>query len=73
MPRLPRLTAEDAEAMLLKGGFVWLRSKGSHRIYAKVGRRVVVPFHSNATLHPKIVKQVLDAIEESSIQAMPPA
>ena len=52
MPKLPRLTAADAEAMLLKAGFVWLRSKGSHRIYAKGGRRVVVPFHSNATLHP---------------------
>ena len=58
--------------MLLKAGFVWLRSKGSHRIYAKGGRRVVVPSHSNATLHPKIVKQVLDAIEETSIQTMPP-
>ena len=72
MPKLPRLTAADAEAMLLKAGFVWLRSKGSHRIYAKGERRVVLPFHSNATLHPKIVKQVLDAIEEAAIQAMPP-
>jgi predicted RNA binding protein YcfA (HicA-like mRNA interferase family) len=72
MPKLPRLTAADAEAMLLKAGFVWLRSKGSHRIYAKGGRRVVVPFHANATLHPKIVKQVLDAIEEASIQVIPP-
>jgi predicted RNA binding protein YcfA (HicA-like mRNA interferase family) len=72
MPKLPRLTAADAEAMLLKADFVWLRSKGSHRIYAKGGRRVVVPFHSNATLHPKIVKQVFEAIEETSIQAMPP-
>lgn len=51
--------------MLLKAGFAWLRSKGSHRIYAKGGRRVVVPFHSGATLHPKIVKQVLEAIEEA--------
>jgi hypothetical protein len=33
---------------------------------------VVVPFHSNAILHPKIVKQVLEAIEETSIQAVPP-
>jgi len=30
--------------MVLRAGFVWLRSKGSHRIYAKGGRRVVVPF-----------------------------
>jgi predicted RNA binding protein YcfA (HicA-like mRNA interferase family) len=67
MPKLPRLTAGDAEAVLLKAGFLWLRSKGSHRIYAKGGRRVVVPFHSSAKLHPKIVKQVLEAIEEASI------
>jgi predicted RNA binding protein YcfA (HicA-like mRNA interferase family) len=72
MPKLPRLTAVEAETLLLKAGFVWLRSKGSHRIYAKRGRRVVVPFHSNATLHPKIIKQALDAIEEASIQAPPP-
>jgi predicted RNA binding protein YcfA (HicA-like mRNA interferase family) len=37
------------------------------------GQRVVVRFHGSATLHPKIVKQVLDAIEETSIQAIPPA
>jgi predicted RNA binding protein YcfA (HicA-like mRNA interferase family) len=65
MPKVPRLTAAEAEALLLKSGFVWLRSKGSHRIYAKGGRRVVVPFHSGASLHPKIVKQVLEAIEEA--------
>ena len=69
MPKEPRLDAADAEAMLLKAGFTWLRSKGSHRIYAKGGRKVVVPFHGSATLHPKIVKQVLEAIEESSFQA----
>ena len=72
MPKLPRLTAPDGEAMLLKAGFDWLRSRGSHRIYAKAGRRVVVPFHGNATLHPKILKQVFEAIEETSIQGMPP-
>jgi predicted RNA binding protein YcfA (HicA-like mRNA interferase family) len=65
VPKLPRLTASDAEAMLLNAGFVWLRSKGSHRIYAQGGRRVVVPFHGSATLHPKIVRQVFEAIEEA--------
>jgi predicted RNA binding protein YcfA (HicA-like mRNA interferase family) len=68
MPKLPRLTAAAAEVLLLKSTFVWLRSKGSHRIYAKGSRRVVVPFHGSATLHPKIVRQVLDAIEEASIE-----
>jgi predicted RNA binding protein YcfA (HicA-like mRNA interferase family) len=72
MPKFPRLNAAEAEALLLKAGFVWLRSKGSHRIYAKGGRRVVIPFHSNSTLHPKIVNQVLEAIEDVSIQPIPP-
>jgi predicted RNA binding protein YcfA (HicA-like mRNA interferase family) len=73
MPKVPRLTAAEAEAMLLRAGFVWLRSKGSHRIYAKGGRRVVVPFHGSATLHPKAVKEVLEAIEETSNKPIPPA
>jgi predicted RNA binding protein YcfA (HicA-like mRNA interferase family) len=37
MPKVPRLTAGEAEAMLLKAGFDWLRSRGSHRIYFKGG------------------------------------
>jgi len=62
LPKLPQLTPQEAEAMLLKVGFEWIRSKGSHRIYMKEKRRVVVPFHAGKTLHPKIVKQVFRAI-----------
>jgi predicted RNA binding protein YcfA (HicA-like mRNA interferase family) len=65
MPRLPRWSAAEAERALLEAGFVLLRSKGSHRIYLKGMRRVVVPFHSGVVLHPKIIKQVLEAIEET--------
>jgi len=46
----------EAETALLAAGFILLRSKASHRIYLKNARRVVVPFHSGAVLHPKIVK-----------------
>ena len=63
MPKLPQLTPQEAEAMLFKSGFGWVRSKGSHRIYVKGKRRVVVPFHAGKALHPKIVKQVVRAIE----------
>jgi predicted RNA binding protein YcfA (HicA-like mRNA interferase family) len=63
LPKLPQLTAQQAASMLLQAGFVHIRSKGSHRIYVKNNRRVVVPFHAGKTLHPKIVKQVLDALE----------
>jgi hypothetical protein len=33
MPKLPRLTAEDAEALLLKSGFAWLRSSDCFAVY----------------------------------------
>ena len=63
MPKLPRLTAKEAEKLLFDAGFLQIRSKGSHRIYRKDEIRVVVPFHSGKILHPKIVKQVFDAID----------
>ncbi|MEM8674969.1 MAG: type II toxin-antitoxin system HicA family toxin [Cyanobacteria bacterium P01_G01_bin.67] len=62
MPKLPRLTAKEAEKILFDAGFEFIRSKGSHRIYRKDEIRVVIPFHSGKILHPKIVKQVFDAI-----------
>jgi predicted RNA binding protein YcfA (HicA-like mRNA interferase family) len=65
LPKQLRITALEAEKMLLKAGFEMIRSKGSHRIYKKNETRVVVPFHSNKLLHPKIVKQVLKSIEET--------
>lgn len=63
MPKLPRLTAQEAETLLVKAGFIYIRSKGSHRIYLKENKRIVLPFHSGKILHPKIVKQVLIAVE----------
>ncbi|MFH1595455.1 MAG: type II toxin-antitoxin system HicA family toxin [Pseudomonadota bacterium] len=46
-------------------GFKLLRSKGSHRIYLKQGRRIIIPFHPGKLLHPKIVKQVSKCLEEA--------
>ena len=64
LPKLPRLTAQEAEDLLLKAGFVLIRSKGSHRIYVKENKRQVLPFHTGKILHPKIVKQVFKIIKE---------
>jgi predicted RNA binding protein YcfA (HicA-like mRNA interferase family) len=58
------LTAREAEKLLLKAGFIWVRSNGGHRIYMKANVRVVLPFHAGRSLHPKIVKEVLEAIGE---------
>ena len=63
MPKLPRWNAAEAETELLKAGFHLLRSKGSHRIYARGSQRVVIPFHGTQALHPKIIKQVIELLE----------
>jgi predicted RNA binding protein YcfA (HicA-like mRNA interferase family) len=65
LPKLPRLTASEAEKLLLKAGFRLLRSKGSHRIYFKNNVRMVIPFHAGQILHPKIVKQLERAVEKA--------
>ncbi|MGB9934488.1 MULTISPECIES: type II toxin-antitoxin system HicA family toxin [Thermodesulfovibrio] len=64
MPKQPRLTAQEAESLLLKAGFQLLRTKGSHRIYMKGKKRIVIPFHSGKTLHPKIAKEIFEALED---------
>ncbi|ACB50854.1 unknown [Crocosphaera subtropica ATCC 51142] len=66
MPKLPRLTAKEAEKLLFDADFILLRTQGSHRIYLKNEIRVVVPFHSGKIRHPKITKQVIKAIEETN-------
>ncbi len=63
MPKLPILNAKQAEQMLLKNGFILVRTKGSHKIYIKDEERIVIPYHSGKDLHPKIVKSILDVIE----------
>lgn len=64
MPKLPVLTAKEAESMLLKAGYTLVRSAGSHRIYMMGKKRMVVPFHAGKSLHPKIVKDILAAVGE---------
>ncbi len=66
MNKLPRLTAKEAEALLLKSGFKLIRTKGSHRIYKKNKQKIVIPFHAGKVLHPKIIKQVYKIIEKTN-------
>lgn len=66
LPKLPRLTAREAEARLLAAGFGLARSKGSHRIYLRGNTRIVVPFHAAEALHPKIIKQVIAVTEQKT-------
>jgi predicted RNA binding protein YcfA (HicA-like mRNA interferase family) len=66
LAKLPRWTADEAERALFRAGFTLVRSKGSHRIYERSGVRVVVPYHAGKTLHPKVIRQVVDAIGEDA-------
>ena len=66
MPKLPRLTAEEAAKMLLKSGFQHIRSRGSHKIYQRDKERFVLPFHKGKALHPKIIKALFELIEDKN-------
>jgi predicted RNA binding protein YcfA (HicA-like mRNA interferase family) len=61
MTQMPRITAKEAERIVLKLGFVLVRQSGSHRIYKNAaGQRVTIPFHGHKTLHPKVVRSIIN-------------
>ena len=47
MPRLPILTPLKAIRALEHAGFIFVRQHGSHRIYVRGDKGVVIPFHNN--------------------------
>jgi len=61
LPKLPKLTAEEAQRILLKAGFEDVRTKGSHK---RDEKRFILPFHKGKILHPKIIKALMEVIEE---------
>lgn len=63
MSRLPRMTASEIVTLIRKAGFVLVRQSGSHHIYRCFGIRVTVPFHPKKILHPKIIKEILNAVQ----------
>jgi predicted RNA binding protein YcfA (HicA-like mRNA interferase family) len=66
MPRTPRVTAKQIIAVLERDGFVCVRQSGSHKIFRNDRRkRATVPFHSNKTLHPKVLRNILEDAEIS--------
>jgi predicted RNA binding protein YcfA (HicA-like mRNA interferase family) len=65
LPKLPILDAKEAEKLLKKAGFSLIRTKGSHKIYSNGFENIVIPFHSGKTLHPKIVKSILELLKNN--------
>jgi len=46
MPKLPNLTPRKVIKILEKKGFIFVRQKGSHRIYVKGSTAVTIPYHA---------------------------
>ena len=68
MPRLPRITAKQAEKVICKIGFELRRQNGSHKIFwnATLDKRITLPFHGHKIIHPKIMR---DIIRDSGISS----
>lgn len=64
MSKLPVMNSKEAISLLQKHNFEILRISGSHYILKRDTIRIVIPYH-NKDLHPKIVKEVLDAISNN--------
>lgn len=52
----------DAKTVIRKleaNGFIWVRTKGSHRTYQHPdGRTTQVPYHGHRDLHPKTIGSI---------------
>ena len=62
--KLPKLNSKEAEKLLFENGFILDRQKGSHRIYKKDNKRMVIPHHSGKILHPKIIKELFEILDD---------
>jgi predicted RNA binding protein YcfA (HicA-like mRNA interferase family) len=62
LPRLPRVTARQAERAIFKDGWYLEKSSGGHRQYrhAAKGGYVTIALHSGTILAPKTLKSILD-------------
>ena len=65
MPKRDRLSVKEAVKLVQENGFVLSRQTGSHAQYFKNKLRITIPIHNNDILHPRIVKQILNTIEQA--------
>lgn len=67
MPKLPALKPRQVVKIIERAGFVFVRQKGSHRIYVKDSLGVIIPIHNKdirkGTLK-SIIKQSGITLEE---------
>ncbi len=58
MPRLPALTSAKIIRALERAGFIFIRQRGSHRLYVRNDRGIVIPFH-NKDLRKGTLKSII--------------
>lgn len=59
MSKLPALKPRDVVKILENAGFIFIRQKGSHKIYIKNNLRVTIPYH-NKDLRKKTLKHIIE-------------
>ena len=58
MPPLPAITPAKLIRALQRAGFIFIRARGSHRIYVKGDKGFTIPFH-NKDLRKGTLKQII--------------
>ncbi|MCC7572369.1 MAG: type II toxin-antitoxin system HicA family toxin [Candidatus Methanofastidiosum sp.] len=62
--KLPRVSPDKIIKALIKLGFSEVRQSGSHKIFKnESGIRITVPYHSGKTIHPKVLREILNSLE----------
>jgi predicted RNA binding protein YcfA (HicA-like mRNA interferase family) len=64
--KLPRVTARQLVKVVEGPGFQLVRQSGSHMVFRNNdAKRIVIPYHTGKSLHPKIVSSILKDIDLS--------
>lgn len=57
------MKSSELHRKILKAGWVLVRSRGSHYIYEKDGRRYVVPYHGAGEIYEPLRKKIEKEME----------
>jgi predicted RNA binding protein YcfA (HicA-like mRNA interferase family) len=62
MPRMPRVTAREAEHAIVQDGWYLSRSRGSHRQYRHATKSgyVTIHFHTGEIIRPRTIQSIIE-------------
>ena len=61
MPKIPIISHKEIIPLIEKQGFLFIRQKGSHKIFRKDGQIIVVPCHNKPLKRGLTAKILKDA------------